>query len=105
MTASAPEADGAVNHGRVGRFRSSGANATDGTVNKPAFVRVSRHPADVATNFGLVFSLWDRLLGTYRSEPEYGEDAIEFGIDRLREPYFQRLDRMLWLPFVVRENI
>jgi sterol desaturase/sphingolipid hydroxylase (fatty acid hydroxylase superfamily) len=53
----------------------------------------------------LVFSVWDRLLGTYRSEPEYGEDAIEFGIDRLREPYFQRLDRMLWLPFFVRENI
>jgi sterol desaturase/sphingolipid hydroxylase (fatty acid hydroxylase superfamily) len=68
-------------------------------------VRHSRHPADIATNYGLVFSVRDRLLGTYRSEPEYGEDAIEFGIDRLREPYFQRLDRMLCLPFFVRENI
>jgi sterol desaturase/sphingolipid hydroxylase (fatty acid hydroxylase superfamily) len=68
-------------------------------------VHHSRHPADVATNYGLVFSVWDRLLGTYRSGPEYGEDAIEFGIDRLREPYFQRLDRILWLPFFGPENI
>ena len=67
-------------------------------------VHHSRHPADVATNFGLVFSVWDRLLGTYRSDPEYGEDAIEFGIDRLREQYFQRLDRMLWLPLFIRGN-
>jgi sterol desaturase/sphingolipid hydroxylase (fatty acid hydroxylase superfamily) len=67
-------------------------------------VHHSRHPADVAANYGLVFSVWDRLLRTYRSEPEYGEDAIEFGVDRLREPYFQRLDRMLWLPLFVSEN-
>lgn len=68
-------------------------------------VHHSRHPADLATNYGLVFSVWDRLFGTYRSEPEYGEKGIEFGIDRLREPYYQRLDRMLWLPFFVRGNV
>jgi sterol desaturase/sphingolipid hydroxylase (fatty acid hydroxylase superfamily) len=83
------------------------ANTLAWVVVTPVLHRVhhSRHPADVATNYGLVFSVWDRLLGTYRSEPEYGEDGIEFGVDHLREPYFQRLDRMLWLPFVVRENI
>jgi sterol desaturase/sphingolipid hydroxylase (fatty acid hydroxylase superfamily) len=82
-------------------------NALGWLVVTPVLHRVhhSRHPADVAANYGLVFSVWDRLLGTYRSEPEYGEDAIEFGVDRLREPYFQRLDRMLWMPFLVRENI
>ena len=81
------------------------ANGLAWLVVTPVLHRVhhSRHPADVATNYGLVFSVWDRLLGTYRSEPEYGEDAIEFGIDRLREQYFQRFDRMLWLPFFVRE--
>jgi sterol desaturase/sphingolipid hydroxylase (fatty acid hydroxylase superfamily) len=83
------------------------ANALAWLVVTPVLHRVhhSRHPADIATNYGLMFSVWDRLLGTYRSEPECGEDAIEFGIDRLRERYFQRLDRMLWLPFFVRENI
>jgi sterol desaturase/sphingolipid hydroxylase (fatty acid hydroxylase superfamily) len=83
------------------------ANTLAWLVVTPVLHRVhhSRHPADVAANYGLVFSVWDRLLGTYRSEPEYGEDAIEFGVDRLREPYFQRLDRMLWLPFLVNEDI
>ena len=82
------------------------ANALAWLVVTPVLHRVhhSRHPADIGTNYGLVFSVWDRLLGTYRSEPEYGEAAIEFGIDRLRERYFQRLDRMLWLQFFVREN-
>jgi sterol desaturase/sphingolipid hydroxylase (fatty acid hydroxylase superfamily) len=65
-------------------------------------VHHSRHPADVATNYGLVFSVWDRLFGTYRREPEKGEDAIEFGIERFREQYYQRLDRMLWLPVIAR---
>ena len=68
-------------------------------------VHHSRHPSDVAANFGPVFSVWDRLFATYRSGPEYGEDGIEFGIDRFRERRYQRLDRMLWLPFCVREGI
>ena len=50
------------------------ANTLAWLVVTPVLHRVhhSRHPADVATNYGLVFSVWDRLLGTYRSEPEYG---------------------------------
>jgi sterol desaturase/sphingolipid hydroxylase (fatty acid hydroxylase superfamily) len=70
----------------------------------PSLHRVhhSRHPADVAANYGLVFSLWDCLFGTYRREPENGEDAIEFGVDRLREQHYQRLDRMLLLPLIAR---
>ena len=67
-------------------------------------VHHSRQSADIATNYGLVFSVWDRLFATYRREPEHGQDGLEFGIDRLREPYYQRLDRMLGLPFFVREN-
>lgn len=72
----------------------------------PSLHRVhhSRHPADISRNYGLVFSVWDRLFGTYRSDPEYGDAGIEFGVDRLREAYHQRLDRMLWLPLIVRGN-
>lgn len=70
----------------------------------PSLHRVhhSRHPADLAANYGLVFSVWDRLFGTYRREPQLGEDAIEFGVDRLREQRYQRLDRMLLLPLITR---
>jgi len=64
----------------------------------------SRHPADISSNYGLVFSVWDRLFGTYRSDPEQGDAGIEFGVDRLREAYYQRLDRMLWLPLIVRRS-
>ncbi len=72
----------------------------------PALHRVhhSRHPDDIAANYGLVFSVWDRLFGTLRSDPAQGEQGIEFGVERLREPYFQRLDRMLWLPLWVRQD-
>jgi sterol desaturase/sphingolipid hydroxylase (fatty acid hydroxylase superfamily) len=82
------------------------ANTLGWVVVTPVMHRVhhSRHSADVASNYGLVFSVWDRLFSTYRRTPEFGEDGIEFGVDRLREQYYQRFDRMLWLPFVVRWN-
>jgi len=67
-------------------------------------VHHSRHPAGVAANYGAAFSVWDRLFGTYRAGPELGADRIEFGVERFREKYYQRLDRMLWLPFVVRDS-
>jgi sterol desaturase/sphingolipid hydroxylase (fatty acid hydroxylase superfamily) len=80
------------------------AGALGGLLVTPVLHRVhhSRHPADIATNYGGVFAVWDRLLGTYRSDPEYGDEGIEFGVDGLREQYYQRLDRMLWLPLFVR---
>jgi sterol desaturase/sphingolipid hydroxylase (fatty acid hydroxylase superfamily) len=72
----------------------------------PALHRVhhSRHPDDVGANYGLVFSVWDRLFSTLRSNPAQGEQGIEFGVERLREPYYQRFDRMLWLPLWVRQD-
>ncbi len=80
------------------------ANALGWLLVTPVLHRVhhSRHPADISANYGLVFSVWDRLFGTYRGDPEYGDAGIEFGVDRLRDSYYQRLDRMLWLPLIVR---
>ena len=88
------------------RLPSRLTNALGWLLVTPALHRVhhSRHPADISTNYGLVFSVWDRLFGTYRADSEYGDAGIEFGVDRLREPYYQRLDRMLWLPLIVRGN-
>ena len=68
-------------------------------------VHHSRHPADIGANFGLISPVWDRLFATYRAGPEIGEDRVEFGIDQLREQYYQRLDRMLWLPVLVRGGV
>ncbi len=51
------------------------------------------------SNFGFNFPWWDRLLRTYRSQPEAGHDRMTIGIEQFREPKELRLDRMLTQPF------
>lgn len=51
------------------------------------------------SNFGFNLPWWDRLLGTYRDQPNAGHDAMTIGIRQFREPVEQRLDRMLTQPF------
>ena len=51
------------------------------------------------SNFGFNFPWWDRLLGTYRHQPEAGHDGVTLGIDHFRDPKELRLDRMLAQPF------
>ncbi len=51
------------------------------------------------SNFGFNFPWWDRLLRTYRSQPEAGHDKMTIGIEQFREPKELRLDRMLAQPF------
>jgi sterol desaturase/sphingolipid hydroxylase (fatty acid hydroxylase superfamily) len=51
------------------------------------------------SNFGFNLPWWDRLFGTYRSQPAAGHDGMTIGIEQFREPGEQRLDRMLSQPF------
>jgi len=51
------------------------------------------------SNFGFNLPWWDRLFGTYRPEPEAGQEAMTIGIEQFRRPGEQRLDRMLTQPF------
>src|SRR6185369_6449368 len=51
------------------------------------------------SNFGFNLPWWDRLLGTYRAQPEAGHEAMTIGIEQFRDPREQRLDRMLLQPF------
>jgi len=51
------------------------------------------------SNFGFNFPWWDRLFGTYRSQPEAGHDAMTLGIGQFRDPRERRLRRMLTQPF------
>jgi sterol desaturase/sphingolipid hydroxylase (fatty acid hydroxylase superfamily) len=55
------------------------------------------------SNFGFNFSIWDRLFGTYRAEPEGGRDALVIGIERFREPREIWMDRLMTQPF--REGV
>ena len=51
------------------------------------------------SNFGFNLPWWDRLFGTYRSQPEDGHAAMTIGIPQFRSGGEQRLDRMLTQPF------
>jgi sterol desaturase/sphingolipid hydroxylase (fatty acid hydroxylase superfamily) len=57
---------------------------------------IERREAD--SNFGFNLSWWDRLFGTYRPEPEAGQEGMTLGIPQFREVRELRLDRMLLQP-------
>ena len=53
------------------------------------------------TNFGFNLPWWDFLLGTYRSQPSAGHEAMQIGVSHLREEQkVERLPWMLALPFL-----
>ena len=52
------------------------------------------------SNFGFNLSLWDRLFGTYRDQPQDGHTGMVIGIDTWRDPaHCVRLPGMLIMPF------
>lgn len=51
------------------------------------------------SNFGFNLSIWDRICGTYRAQPEAGHDGMTIGIEEFREEREQWLDRLLLQPF------
>ena len=55
--------------------------------------------AEANSNFGFNLPWWDRLMGTYRAQPEAGHDGMTIGINSFRDPVEQRLDNMLLQPF------
>lgn len=51
------------------------------------------------SNFGFNVSWWDRLFGTYRSQPAAGHLGMTIGLEQFREARELRLDRLLLQPF------
>lgn len=52
------------------------------------------------SNFGFNLSVWDRLFGTYKGQPDAGHEGMTIGIRDYRNPKeVDRLDGMLILPF------
>ncbi len=66
-------------------------------------VHHSWHRRETNSNFGFNLPWWDRLLGTYRDQPIDGHINMTLGLAQIRdEARAERLDWMLWLPFVVK---
>lgn len=60
----------------------------------------SVHALETNSNFGFNLSCWDRLLGTYRAEPQDGQIAMSLGLEQFRDPDFLTLPGILAMPFV-----
>lgn len=52
------------------------------------------------SNFGFNFSFWDRLFGTYMPEPKDGFQNMTIGLEKFREPSWQQLQGLLFMPAV-----
>ena len=57
-------------------------------------------PREANSNFGFNLPWWDRLLGTYRAQPEAGHEGMMIGIGQFRAPKYLRLDWLLVQPFL-----
>jgi len=58
---------------------------------------VLRHETN--SNYGFNLSVWDRLFGTYRTQPEQGHDDMTIGLEQFQQQPTHRLFWMLRLPF------
>lgn len=61
-------------------------------------VHHSVHRAEHDSNFGFALSVWDRIFGTYRAQPEGGHDAMTIGLD-WQDDRPAKLGWSLLLPF------
>lgn len=52
------------------------------------------------SNFGFNLPWWDRILGTYRAQPEAGHEGMTIGLAQFRNPNHITLFRLLTLPFL-----
>jgi len=60
------------------------------------------HPSETNTNFGFNLPWWDRLLGTYKAQPDVPHERMAIGLEHLQERRPQGLLWMLRLPFAGR---
>ncbi len=58
-------------------------------------------PHETNCNFGFNLSIWDRIFGTYKAQPQLGHTQMHIGIKTIREErYCMNLWGMLKLPFM-----
>lgn len=58
----------------------------------------STEPGDGAANFGIVFTIWDQLLGTYQASDPVRAETIRYGLDEVPEERCPDFKAMMLLP-------
>lgn len=61
-------------------------------------VHHSVHRYEHDSNYGFALSVWDRMMGTYRAQPDEGHDGMTIGL-KWQDERPSRLGWSLWLPF------
>ena len=57
------------------------------------------------SNFGFNLSIWDRLFGTYKAQPDAGQEGMTIGIEGFNQPDdVAKISGMLTLPFKGRSK-
>ncbi len=51
------------------------------------------------SNYGFNFSIWDRVFGTYKAEPQAGHQDMEIGLEQYQTAEPTKLKWLLMLPF------
>lgn len=59
----------------------------------------SANIGDQGTNYGIIFTIWDQLLGTFRRRPAAGTENMRFGLSEMRGPSATSVPALLAMPF------
>lgn len=73
----------------------------------PAFHEV-HHSAlkrETDSNYGAVFTFWDRLFGTHVPPEEAWQSSHDLGLEYFREPKWARIDKTLAMPFAAMPKL
>jgi len=62
-----------------------------------------RHETD--SNYGNIFSIWDKLFKTYRALPEAGYNDMVIGLEHFRDPESEQVFQLLKHPFTTSNKI
>lgn len=62
-------------------------------------VHHSVHQLETDSNFGFSLSVWDRLFGSYRAQPQDGHDAMQIGLHEFRQHQDQGFSQLMLQPF------
>lgn len=63
-------------------------------------VHHSVYPAEINSNYGFCLSIWDRLFGVYKAQPQDGHAAMQTGLKHFRSDAAQSFLGLLGQPFV-----
>jgi sterol desaturase/sphingolipid hydroxylase (fatty acid hydroxylase superfamily) len=57
------------------------------------------------SNYGFSFPWWDRMLGTYKAQPQEGHDQMKIGLNGYHDDRSLQLSALLTMPFVYQKRI